>query len=75
MGLLCVQGSASPGAALNPRLLPNLPLETAPPGRVRALPDGFLALEFCRHGLHNLTEAQAAIDAALIELLVVFPVL
>lgn len=43
--------------------------------RVGAVPDGLLALEFCRHRLHDLTEAQAAIDAALIELLVVFPVL
>lgn len=39
------------------------------------VPDGFLPLELGWHGLDHLTAAEVAIDAALIQLLVILPAL
>lgn len=43
--------------------------------RAGIVPDGFFPLKFGRHGFNYLAEAQAAVDAALIQLLVIFSAL
>lgn len=43
--------------------------------QVNTVPDGFLPLELGGHGLDHLAAAEVAIDAALIQFLVIFPAL
>lgn len=44
-------------------------------GRAEIVPDGFFPLKLGGHGFDYLTETQAAVDAALVQLLVIFSAL